>query len=219
MIPDGLIGQRIDVALTRLAGVSRHTAARLIDNEAVLVNGNCPRKSLRVDTGMTIEVDLPDSPSLEPKETPADFDIIYEDDDLIVINKPAGIAAHSGPGWDGPTVTGALLAAGIRVSTSGPPERTGIVHRLDAGTSGAMVVAKTERAYGQLKNEFRYRRVTKIYHALLEGHPDPQRGTIDAPIGRRYGKDFRMAVRYDGKLARTHYETLEMFAQLSLIHI
>ncbi|MDO5746364.1 MAG: RluA family pseudouridine synthase [Actinomycetaceae bacterium] len=219
MVPDGLIGQRLDVGVSRLAGISRHGASQLIDRGDVLVDGQAAPKSLRLESTMILEVQLPPPPCVHPVPTPANFDVLYDDDDVIVINKPPGIAAHSGPGWDGPTVIGALLASGIRVSTSGPTERKGIVHRLDAGTSGAMVVAKTERAYGQLKNEFRYRRVTKRYHALVEGHPDPWRGTVDAAIGRRPGKDFRMGVTYEGKASITHYDTLEVMPGAALLSI
>ena len=110
--------------------------------------------------------------------------IVYEDDDIIVVDKPRGVAAHPTPGWTGPTVIGGLLATGHRVATSGAAERQGIVHRLDANTTGLMVVAKSETAYSALKQAFRDRTVSKTYHALIQGHPDPLRGTIDAPIGR-----------------------------------
>lgn len=219
MLPDGLIGQRVDVAVSRLAGISRSSAQQIIDDGDVLVNGQVVSKSQRVECEDVLDVTLPDPPLQQPQPTPADLDILCEDDDIIVINKAPGMAAHSGPGWDGPTVIGALLAAGIRVSTSGPVERTGIVHRLDAGTSGAMVVAKTERAYGVLKNAFRYRRVKKIYHALVEGYPDPLNGTIEAAIGRAPGREFKMAVTYDGKPAVTHYRTIEAMAGATLLEV
>ena len=110
--------------------------------------------------------------------------VVYDDDDLVVVDKPVGVAAHPSPGWSGPTVVGGLAGAGFRISTSGAAERQGVVHRLDVGTSGLMVVAKSERAYTQLKRAFKERTVEKIYHALVQGHPDPFQGTVDAPIDR-----------------------------------
>jgi len=140
-------------------------------------------------------------------------------DDLVVIDKPVGVAAHPSVGWDGPTVLGALAAAGFRIATSGPAERAGIVHRLDAGTSGLMVVAKTESAYRELKLLFHDREVSKIYHAIVQGHPDPFSGTIDAPIGRHPGSAWKFAVVADGKPSVTHYDTLEAFPSATLLEI
>ena len=140
-------------------------------------------------------------------------------DDIVVIDKPVGVAAHPSPGWSGPTVLGALAAGGVRVSTSGAAERAGIVHRLDAGTSGLMVVAKSEHAYSVLKQAFKEREVEKIYHAVVQGHPDPFEGTIDAPIGRHPKSDWKFAVTADGKPSVTHYETLEAFRAATLLEI
>ena len=137
--------------------------------------------------------------------------IVHDDDDIVVIDKPVGVAAHPSVGWEGPTVLGALAAAGFRISTSGAAERAGIVHRLDAGTSGLMVVAKSEHAYTVLKRAFHDRTVEKIYHAVVQGHPDPLTGTIDAPIGRHPRSDWKFAVVAGGKPSVTHYETIEAF--------
>ena len=143
--------------------------------------------------------------------------IVYEDDDIVVVDKPRGVAAHPTTGWTGPTVTGGLLGAGYRVATSGAAERQGIVHRLDANTTGLMVVAKSESAYSALKQAFRDRTVSKTYHALIQGHPDPLRGTIDAPIGRHPSGDGRFAVVADGRPSVTHYDTLEAFRAATLV--
>jgi 23S rRNA pseudouridine1911/1915/1917 synthase len=145
--------------------------------------------------------------------------IIHDDDDLVVVDKPVGVAAHPSVGWTGPTVIGGLAAAGYRISTSGSAERQGIVHRLDVGTSGLMVVAKSERAYTVLKRAFKERTVDKTYHALVQGLPDPVRGTIDAPIGRHPGHDYKFAVLSDGKPSITHYEVLEAFRSASLVEV
>jgi 23S rRNA pseudouridine1911/1915/1917 synthase len=145
--------------------------------------------------------------------------VVYDDDDVVVVDKPPGLAAHPAPSWDGPSVLGALAGAGYRISTSGPPERQGIVHRLDVGTSGLMAVAKSEVAYSVLKRAFKAREVEKIYHALVQGHPDPSTGTIDAPIGRHPSSSWRFAVVAGGRDSITHYETLEAFPAASLMSV
>ena len=144
---------------------------------------------------------------------------MHDDPDLVVVDKPAGVASHPSLGWDGPSVVEHLAAAGLRISTSGAPERQGIVQRLDVGTSGLMVVAKSERAYTVLKQAFRDRAVDKVYHALVQGHPDPLRGTIEAPIGRHRGHDWKMAVVASGRHAITHYTTVEAHRRASLLEV
>lgn len=215
---ESLHDERVDVGLARLFGISRSQAATLIAQGRARVNGASCHKSHKLAAGDLVSADVPDEGDLDLR-TPAELEILFEDDDLVVVNKPVGMAAHTGPGWSGPTVIGALLAAGHRVSTSGPPERTGIVHRLDAATTGAMVVAKTELAYAKLKNDFRYRRVGKVYHALVQGYPDPVEGTIDAPIGRHPSREFKMGVVYGGKPAITHYRTLEVLPGVTLLEV
>jgi len=145
--------------------------------------------------------------------------VVYEDGDIVVVDKPTGVAAHPTPGWTGPTVLQGLLAAGHQIATSGAAERQGIVHRLDANTTGLMVIAKSEHAYSVLKQAFRDRTVHKLYHALVQGHPDPLRGTIDAPIARHPSGDGRFAVVADGRPAITHYDTIEAFRAASLTEI
>jgi 23S rRNA pseudouridine1911/1915/1917 synthase len=145
--------------------------------------------------------------------------VAYEDDDVVVVDKPVGVAAHPSPGWTGPTVVGVLAARGYRISTSGAAERQGVVHRLDVGTSGLMVVAKSEHAYSVLKRAFKERTVEKVYHALAQGHPEPTTGTIDAPIGRHPSQDWKFAVTAEGKPSVTHYEVLEMLPAASLCEV
>jgi 23S rRNA pseudouridine1911/1915/1917 synthase len=145
--------------------------------------------------------------------------VLYEDDDIVVVDKPVGVAAHPSPGWTGPTVLGGLAALGIRVSTSGAAERQGIVHRLDVGTTGVMVVAKSEPAYSALKRAFKERTVEKRYHAVVQGHPDPSRGTVDAPIDRHPKHDYKWAVVAEGRPSVTHYDTIEAFRAASLLDI
>jgi 23S rRNA pseudouridine1911/1915/1917 synthase len=220
-VPDGLAGERVDVALTRLFGLSRSKAADLVTDGAVQHDGTVPSKSDRVHAGAWLEVQLPDPPgAMAIQAEPVDgLVIVHEDDDIVVVDKPVGVAAHPSPGWSGPTVLAGLAAAGVRVTTSGAAERQGIVHRLDVGTSGLMVVAKSEQAYTALKRAFKERTVDKTYHALVQGHPDPSRGTIDAPVGRHPVHDYRWAVVAGGKDSVTHYETLEAFAAASLLEV
>jgi 23S rRNA pseudouridine1911/1915/1917 synthase len=202
-------------------GFSRSQAADLIGNEAVLVGGRPAVKSDRVQAGDWLDVTMP-APPVPLMATPSPVPglvVLSEDADIIVVDKPVGVAAHPTPGWTGPTVLQGLLAAGHTVATSGSAERQGIVHRLDAGTTGVMVVAKSERAYSLLKQAFRDRTVDKRYHALVQGHPDPLRGTIDAPIARHPSGDGRFAVVSDGRPSVTHYDTLEAFRAASLLEI
>lgn len=216
-VPDALVGDRVDAALSRLLGFSRTRCAELAAEGNVLVNGMPASKSDRLSATDIIEVTIPDPPSTPTPVT--GMDILYDDDDIVVVDKPVGVAAHTGPGWTGPTVLGNLEAAGYRITTHGPPERQGIVHRLDVGTSGAMMVAKSDRAYSVMKRAFKERTVRKIYHTVVAGHPDPDSGTIDAPIGRHPSRDWRMAVIEGGKHAITHYDTLELMPGAALLEI
>jgi 23S rRNA pseudouridine1911/1915/1917 synthase len=218
-VPEGLDGERLDAALARLFGLSRSRAAELITDGLVLLGGRTASKSDRVLAGDPLRVTLPAPRPAEPPRPVEGLVILYEDDDIVVIDKPRGVAAHPTPGWTGPTVTGGLIAAGHTVATSGAAERQGIVHRLDANTTGVMVVAKSERAYSALKRAFRERTVDKRYHALVQGHPDPLRGTVDAPIGRHPSGDGRFAVVSDGRPSVTHYDTLEAFRAASLVSV
>ncbi|MDX6299972.1 MAG: rRNA synthase [Nocardioidaceae bacterium] len=222
-VPDGLAGERVDAAIARMFGLSRTRAAELITEGHVAVDGRPPAKSARVEAGSMLDVAIPASvdPVAVVPEMVEGIKILHDDDAIVVVDKPVGVAVHPSPGWTGPTVVGHLAAAGFRISTSGAAERQGIVQRLDVGTSGVMVIAKSERAYSVLKNAFRHRTVDKTYHALVQGHPDPLQGTIDAPIGRHPRRDYKFAVMGDGKPSVTHYETLEAhrFASLLEVHL
>ncbi|MBO1753252.1 RluA family pseudouridine synthase [Actinotalea sp. BY-33] len=221
-VPDGLAGERVDAGLSRLLGISRTRAADLAAAGAVLLDGATVGKSDRLPAGSWLEVDVealdPVAPAAPPEPVPG-LRIVLEDEDVLVVDKPVGVAAHPSPGWTGPTVVGALVAAGHRVATSGAAERQGIVHRLDVGTSGLMVVAKSELAYSVLKRAFKERTVEKVYHAVVQGHPEPTTGTIDAPIGRHPSADYRFAVTASGKPSVTHYAVLEMVPSASLLEV
>jgi 23S rRNA pseudouridine1911/1915/1917 synthase len=219
-VPDGLEGQRIDQALSRLFGLSRTAAAEVADAGSVVVDGRVRGKGDRLTAGSWLEVELPPPPGEPAPPRPVEgMTVLYDDDDVVVVDKPVGVAAHPSPGWDGPTVVGGLAAAGYLVSTSGAAERQGVVHRLDAATTGVMVVAKSERAYTALKAAFKERTVDKRYHALVQGHPDPSRGTIDAPIDRHPTADWRFAVVSGGRPSVTHYEVMEAFRAASLVDV
>ena len=220
-IPEGLNQERVDAALSRLLGLSRNVIVGLIEAGEIVKSGTPVGKSDKVLTGDVLEVLLPAAKG-EAKlvATPIDgLKVVYDDEYLIVIDKPVGIAAHPSPGWQGATVVGAIFAAGYQLATSGAAERQGVVHRLDVGTSGLMVVAKNEIAYSSLKEQFRQRSVSKVYHALVQGHMDPTVGTIDAPIDRHPREDYRFAVVANGKPSITHYKTLEVFPAVTLLEI
>jgi 23S rRNA pseudouridine1911/1915/1917 synthase len=204
-----------------LLGLSRNVIVGLIEAGEIVKSGTPVGKSDKVLTGDVLEVLLPAAKG-EAKlvATPIDgLKVVYDDEYLIVIDKPVGIAAHPSPGWQGATVVGAIFAAGYQLATSGAAERQGVVHRLDVGTSGLMVVAKNEIAYSSLKEQFRQRSVSKVYHALVQGHMDPTIGTIDAPIDRHPREDYRFAVVANGKPSITHYKTLEVFPAVTLLEI
>ena len=223
LVPEGLAGERVDAAMARMFGLSRTKAADLISQGLVHLDSESVGKSDRVSAGAMLDVTIPaenDRLAVVP-ELVEGIRIVHDDDSIVVIDKPVGVAVHPSPGWSGPTVVGHLAGAGFRIATSGASERQGIVQRLDVGTSGVMVICKSEHAYSVLKNAFRHRTVDKTYHALVQGHPDPMQGTIDAPIGRHPKFDYKFAVMADGRHSVTHYETLEAhrFASLLEIHL
>lgn len=221
LVPEGLAGERVDTAIARMFGLSRTRAAELIGAGQVQVDGTVVSKSERVTPGAMLDVVIP--AAVDPLEVVPEvvegIGIIHDDDSIVVIDKPVGVAVHPSPGWSGPTVVGHLAAAGFRISTSGASERQGIVQRLDVGTSGVMVICKSEHAYSVLKNAFRRRTVDKTYHALVQGHPDPHEGTIDAPIARHPKHDHKFAVMAGGRESITHYETLEAHRFASLLEV
>ncbi|HVH24988.1 MAG TPA: RluA family pseudouridine synthase [Pseudonocardia sp.] len=227
-VPDGLDGMRVDAGLSRLLGLSRTVVAALTESGRVELDGRAAGKSDRLAAGSWLEVQLPE-PAVDsgtapgsitgPVEVVAGLSVLYADADIVVVDKPVGVAAHASPGWTGPTVLGGLAALGHRVATSGAAERQGIVHRLDVGTTGVMVVATSEHAYTALKRAFKQRSVDKRYHAVAQGHPDPSTGTIDAPIDRHPRHDHRFAVVAGGRPSITHYDTIEAFRAASLLDI
>ncbi|PVZ08906.1 RluA family pseudouridine synthase [Actinomycetospora cinnamomea] len=223
-VPDGLDGMRLDAGLSRMLGLSRTVVAELAADGAVRVDGVAAGKSDRLVAGAWLEVELPEPAEaggggIITAEAVEGLVVLHEDDEIVVVDKPVGVAVHPSPGWAGPTVVAGLAALGIRIATSGAAERQGVVHRLDAGTTGVMVVAKSERAYSVLKAAFRERTVAKVYLAVVQGHPDPSEGTIDAPIDRHPKQDWKFAVVRDGRPSVTHYRTVEAFRAASLLEV
>lgn len=220
-VPETFIGERADNSLAKMLGISRTKAQDLLTQGAVSQNGQPLGKSDRLQEGAMLEVELPESaPSAEVvAEDVAELKIVFEDEHIVVVDKPAGVVSHPSVGFVGPSVPGVLLARGVQLSTSGAHERQGIVQRLDVGTSGLMVLAKGERAYSVLKQAFRDRTVKKTYHALCQGHPDPAVGTIDTPIARSQRHDYKFTISPDGKNAVTHYKTLELLPAAALLEI
>lgn len=213
---------RLDQAVSRLFGLSRTAAAALVEAGDAIVDGYPRPKSDKVGAGSWLEVTLPPAPGAVIPIEPTIVDgltVIYSDEDIVVVDKPVGVAAHPSPGWVGPTVLSGLAAMGHTIATSGAAERQGIVHRLDVGTTGLMVVTKSEMAYSALKRAFREREVDKRYHAVVQGHLDPLRGTVDAPIDRHPTLDYKWAVVSGGKPSITHYDTLEAFPSGSLVDV
>jgi 23S rRNA pseudouridine1911/1915/1917 synthase len=220
-VPEGLDGSRADAGIAKVLGMSRSAVAAMLESGLVKQNDSVIGKSdsLVAEAWLLITLPKPIAPLALVAENVDGLTVVYEDHDIVVVDKPAGVAAHPSVGWDGPSVGGALLALGIEMSTSGVAERQGIVSRLDVGTSGLMVLTKTEVAYSRMKQAFRDRVVDKTYHALVQGHPDPSAGTIDAPIARHLKHEYKFAVIPDGKPSVTHYKTLEAFAAASLMEI
>ena len=221
MVPDSLAGERADVALSTMLGLSRSQASELLVTGSVKSGDSVLGKSAKVTLDQMLEVVLDEKPSgieVSAEDVQA-LGVVFQDEHIIVIDKPSGVVSHPSLGFVGPSVPGVLLARGISLSTSGAQERQGIVQRLDVGTSGLMVLAKSERAYSVLKQAFRDRTVKKTYHALVQGHPDPAQGTIDTPIARSTKHDYKFTISADGKNAVTHYETIEVLPSAALMEI
>jgi len=221
LVPEGLDGQRVDAAMSKLLGLSRTAAADICADGGVEMSGRLVIKSDRVIAGERLDIMMPEPKKpleVVPDPVPG-MRIVHDEDAFVVVDKPVGVAAHPALGWTGRTVVGGLAAAGFRIATSGAPERQGIVQRLDVGTSGLMVVAKSEYAYSVLKRAFKERTVEKTYHAVVQGLPDPVLGTIDAPIARHPKHDGLYAVRTEGKNAITHYEVIEAHRRAALVEV
>ncbi len=213
-------GERLDKAISSsLPDLSRAAIQRLVKSGQVAVNGRTSKPSYRVEVGDEVVVHI-------PAETPAKIlpehialDVIYEDEEMLAVDKPAGMVVHPAYGHQGGTLVNAMLAYCPQATDVGGPDRAGIVHRLDKDTSGLILVAKTEATHAALQRKFKRRQVKKSYLALVEGHPSPRQGLVDAPIGRDKRHRKRMAIVKGGREARTGYRVIELFDEHSLVEL
>lgn len=205
---------RLDKAVASLLPeLSRSAAQKLIDQGRIVVNGMARDASFRVQANDVIVVQMPDPMSPTPQAEPITLDVIYEDDDVIAINKPAGMVVHPAAGNVNGTLVNAMLAYAPAVSTVGDEQRPGIVHRLDKETSGLLLIAKTGAALASLQPQFKTRAIKKTYLALCVGHVQPERGLIHKPIARDPGNRKRMAVVLGGRDSATRYAVSEVFTR------
>lgn len=247
-VPEDLVGCRFDVAIAKLRNISRSKASDLISNGTVhIVNRKANKSALLLSGDEIIFEDLvsenfvakiyenetfkaesqaenqAESQILNQAENQAieqSMTIAYKDEDIVVVDKPVGMAAHKAQGWCGPTVGEALEKRAINISaTAGDENRRGIVSRLDAGTSGLMLVCRTDFAYEEMKKQFANHTVKKTYHALVQGNLSKDKATIEAPIGRAKVSDFRFTITPSGKPAITHWDVLERFGQATLASV
>ena len=223
-VPDEAAGQRLDRFLvSQIEGVTRASLARWIREDQVEIDGRAAAKAgVLLKPGMTIRVEVPAPRPERPAPEELPFDIVYQDDDLLVIDKPAGLTVHPGHGRSGGTLINGLIGRGVRLASVGEPDRPGIVHRLDRDTSGLLVVAKTDEAHHTLSRAFAERTVDKRYRALVWGHPKPPDGVIEQDIGRSRNNPTKMAVRSTRgrrRWARTAYTTTESVPGFSLLDV
>ena len=216
--PDTLIGKRFDVAVSKMLGISRAKSAELIETNQVRGLNREMAKSSTLMEGDIVEFDIVEERK-EPEPLAEDMAVVYEDDDVIVVDKPVGVAAHASVGWTGPTVLGSLLQRGVHITSLGAAGRQGIVSRLDVGTSGLMLVCKSDLAYKEMRRQFAEHEVVKTYHALVQGNLKEDKATIEAPIGRAKVSDFRFTVTPTGKEAITHWDVLERFGEATLVKV
>lgn len=215
-VPESLAGERLDRVVALLADVSRRDATVMIESGGVSLDGSVVSSGkVRLNAGQLVEVDTSSRPMIElPGPDPSvEVVVLYEDDHVIVVDKSPGVVVHPAPGHRGGTLVNGLLARYPEIASVGEAERPGIVHRLDVGTSGLLVVARTDEAYHSLVEQLSRHDVERRYVALAWGHFDAPAGTIDASIGRDPRDPLRMAVVPTGKEARTHYRVESEFSE------
>jgi 23S rRNA pseudouridine1911/1915/1917 synthase len=217
-VPDGLFGTRLDIAVSRMLGVSRSKADDLIAVGQVQIAGRRSTKSSRLLPEDLLSLNIHEH-KVSPEPPAHEMGILYEDEDVVVVDKPVGVAAHPSAGWTGPTVLGSLLQRGVHITRLGASQRRGIVSRLDVGTSGVMLVCKSDLAYIEMRRQFAHHEVKKIYEAICQGNLKEDKATIEAPIAREHGATFRFTVSAIGKEAITHYDVLERFGRATHVRV
>lgn len=211
VVPAALAGERVDRALALLTGWSRAEVVTLVEEGAVMVAGRPVAKSRRLGEGEEVEVSGEPAPETPPVPEPVEFTVVFSDDDVVVVSKPPGLVVHPGAGHPTGTLAGGLLNRFPDIAGVGDPMRPGIVHRLDRDTSGLMVVARTSAAHAALSAALAAHEVERVYLGLAWGRFESRRGSIDAPIGRSDRRRTRMAVREEGREARTGYEVRHQY--------
>lgn len=204
-VPDELSGERADRIVAIQCELARAKARSLIEGGFVEVDGEEVRPASKLSSGNRVVVTIEESPVVVAPDAHVEFDVVHVDESLIVVDKPAGLVVHPGAGRPNQTLVNGLIARYPELIDLGEDHRWGIVHRLDRDTSGLLLVARTADAHTSLQRELRERNVRREYQALVVGHLDSTTGTIDAPIGRDPAFPLRMALRRDGREARTHY--------------
>ena len=218
-VPDGLIGSRFDVAAAKMLGISRAQADQLIADGQISMDKPRLTKSTHLMAEDILILSLKEEQEKPEEPLASEMDILYEDEDVVVVDKPVGVAAHASAGWTGPTVLGSLLRRGVPITHLGAAERRGIVSRLDVGTSGVMLVCKSDVAYIEMRRQFATHEVTKIYEAVCQGNLKQDHATIEAPIARDKTSTFRFSVSPVGKEAITHYDVLERFGNATHVKV
>lgn len=217
-VPRALDGMRVDRAVSILTGISRSEAANLVDGGGVHIDGRpAMQRSSPLRAGSELTVDLPGGPAPPEPDAAVPFEVVYDDADLVVVDKPAGVVVHPGAGSHHATLIAGLLARYPDISVLSAvsdPSRPGVVHRIDKGTSGLLVVARSPVAYGSLVAQMGARTVGRRYLALVAGLLSDDRGVVDAPVGRSNRTPTKMAVTPTGRPARTRYAVLDRVERL-----
>jgi len=220
-VPAALAGERLDRVVATVTGVSRAVAAALVDGGAVELDGRVERSvKIRVAEGASLTVDVPEPEPIGVRGDPTvELDVVHEDADVLVVDKPAGLVVHPGAGNTSGTLVHGLVSRFPEIADVGDPARPGIVHRLDKGTSGLLIVARSPAAYASLVAQLSSRSVERRYDALAWGRPEPATGVIDAPVGRSTRDPTRMTVSTRGRAARTHYRVQTVYREPALVSL
>lgn len=215
------VGKRLDLfVISVIKDLSRMNAKRLIEDGNVQVNSKNSKVSYKVQNGDIIEIHIPEAKQLDLKAQEIPIEVVYEDSDIIVVNKPKGLVVHPANGnWDGTLVNAIMAICKDSLSGIGGEVRPGIVHRLDKDTSGLLIIAKNDKAHINMSNEIKNRKVKKVYIALVRGIVAENEATINMPIGRSNKDRKKMAVVKNGKEAITHFKVIKRFDKYTLLEV